>query len=504
MSSLRPAATSLLVVAGLVLGPAIALAGCPDRPIAACRAAGQATLTIDDAADVTRRRVKLVYRRGPATTQAAFGSPPTSTTTSLCIWDDAGSLLTLDVPPATQCAGEPCWSSLRDGFLYDDPSSSASGIRSMLLKGSSRPMTQIVFDGRGAALPDLPRSPTGSITAQIVRDDGAICFEALFDAASVSRTGAARTSARLGARSGIPPLPSSGCGQAAPPYPLGSSTIDALVHDALTRTFRVYLPASYDGSTPIPVVLNFHGGFGSGAQQEASSRITELAGSAGFIAVSPDGVPDPTYGIRTWNGGGCCGYAMNSNVDDVGFVRALIDHLEATLCIDRRRVYAQGMSNGAILSHRLGCELADRIRAIGPVAGTNMTAPCEPTRPVPVREIHGSADAFVPYAGGLGCGPGGIAYASVPNTLDGWRVRAACRTATGRSVARGDAVCTGFGGCAAGVDVDQCIVANGGHAWPGGTAPVVPGIGSCLFGYQSQTFSASEQLWSFFAAHPTR
>jgi len=365
-------------------------------------------------------------------------------------------------------------------------------------------MTQIGIEARGAALPDLPRSPTGSLTAQIARDDGAICFEAVFDAAHVSRTTAARTSARLHARTGTPPLPSLGCGQAVPPYPPGVSTSDALVHDALTRTFRVYLPASYDGSTPMPAVLNFHGGFGSGAQQEASARITELASSAGFIAVSPDGVPDPTFGIRSWNGGGCCGFAMNSNVDDVGFVRALVDRLEASACIDRRCVCAQGMSNGAILSHRLACELADRIRAIGPVAGTNMAATCEPTRPVPVRAIHGSADAFVRFGGGLGCGPGGIAYASVPQTIDGWRGRAGCRDVSVRSVRLGDAVCSGFRGCAAGVDVEQCTVDNGGHVWPGGTAPVLPGIGSCLFGYRSQMFSASQQLWSFYAAHPAR
>jgi polyhydroxybutyrate depolymerase len=288
------------------------------------------------------------------------------------------------------------------------------------------------------------------------------------------------------------------------PYPLGVATADSLVHRGVTRTFRVYLPGSYDRSTPRPVVLNFHGGFGSGAQQEASARITEVANEAGFIAVSPDGVPDPVLGIRSWNGGGCCGYAMNSNVDDVGFVRALLDRLEVTACIDRRRVYAQGISNGAILSHRLACELADRIRAIGPVAGTDMTASCEPTRPVPVLEIHGSADPFVPYGGGLGCGPGGIAYASVPETIEGWRTRGGCSDKSVPGAPRPESTCDRFPGCAAGVDVEQCTVTNGGHVWPGGTAPLGSGIGGCAFGYQSQTFVASSELWNFFAAHPLR
>jgi polyhydroxybutyrate depolymerase len=191
-------------------------------------------------------------------------------------------------------------------------------------------------------------------------------------------------------------------------------------------------------------------------------------------------------------------------VDDVGFVRALIDHLEQQACIDRRRVYAAGMSNGAILSHRLACDAADRIRAIGTVAGTNMAPSCAPARPVPVMHIHGSDDAFVPVGGGLGCGPGGVAYTSVADTVSGWSARDGCTGSAFTRLVEGDVTCTRFGACPAGTDVDLCIVAAGGHQWPGGTPPVVPGIGSCLFGYQTQAFSASHALWEFFAAYPAR
>ena len=122
-------------------------------------------------------------------------------------------------------------------------------------------------------------------------------------------------------------------------------------------------------------------------------------------------------GIRTWNAGTCCGYAVSSNVDDAGFVRDLIDRLEANACVDRRRVYAAGMSNGAELSHRLACDLADRIRAIGPVAGVDVTTACAPARAVPMLEVHGTADQNVPFDGGLGCGPSGVSTPSVADTV---------------------------------------------------------------------------------------
>jgi polyhydroxybutyrate depolymerase len=495
----------LFALVSLSLATLDAGATCPSQPIAACRSAGRAKLRLDDMADDTKDRVTFSYARGPATTRAEFGSPTTATTVSLCLWDATGSLLTLDAPPASQCSGKPCWTPLTDvGFVYRDPKHLNAGLSSISLQGNPNTKTTIKVDARGSALPTLPHSPTAPFTVQLLRDDGAVCFEAVFPIDHVTTKSPGRTRGRAMPDDAIPALASEGCGQALALYTPGSSVSDELVHDGLIRTFEVYVPPSYDPAHPMPVVLNFHGGFGSGAQQESFSKIVDVATAEGFIAVSPDGVPDPTFGIRTWNGGGCCGYAVAAQSDDVGFVRALVDRLEANACIDRRRVYAQGMSNGAILSHRLACELADRIRAIGPVAGTNMTTSCSPTRPVPVRHVHGSADAFVPYDGGSGCGPGGVSYPSVSSTMGGWRLRGGCTDDTLTTLIQGDGTCTGFKKCAGGLDVERCVVANGGHNWPGGAPPALPGIGSCSFGQQSQTFLATRALWEFFAAHPPR
>jgi polyhydroxybutyrate depolymerase len=209
-------------------------------------------------------------------------------------------------------------------------------------------------------------------------------------------------------------------------------------------------------------------------------------------------------GVRTWNAGGCCGYAVDNDIDDLGFIAAILDRLEASTCVDSRRVYAAGMSNGSMMSHRLACELADRIRAIAAVAGTDMTLSCDPARPVPVLTIHGSDDANVPFDGGLGCGLADVRFRSVPVTIARWNASDGCSGDVAATSAAGDATCSSYAKCAAGSDVELCVIAGGGHQWPGGLAPSASGLPGCPFGYQSQSFSASQQMWRFFAAHPAR
>ena len=222
-----------------------------------------------------------------------------------------------------------------------------------------------------------------------------------------------------------------------------------------------------------------------------------VADREGFIAVYPDG----TGVIKTWNGTGCCGSAVTNDVDDVGFLASLLDQLESTLCLDRRRLFAAGMSNGGIMSHRLACELSERLAAVAPVAGTDMTASCSPTRAIPVLHTHGSDDGHVPWLGGEGCGPAGVSFSSVPDTLERWRTRNGCQATTSLYLEQGDGRCEAYTGCSQGADVVLCRVADGGHNWPGGEPPA--GLVECpANGGQSNTFLASEVIWSFFAAHP--
>jgi polyhydroxybutyrate depolymerase len=297
----------------------------------------------------------------------------------------------------------------------------------------------------------------------------------------------------------VPRAESEGCG-AMSAYEPGTTTSTLEVAGG-SRAFRIHVPPGYDPATPLPVVLMFHGGGGSGRQfQEASADMDPIADREGFITVYPDG----TGALRTWNGGGCCGAAVTQNIDDVGFVGALLDHVEASLCVDRNRFFASGMSNGGILSHRLGCELSERLAAIAPVAGTELTSSCSPTRPVAVMHTHGTDDGHVPWAGGQGCGPTSeVDFTAVPETLERWRARNGCAATTSVTFTQGNGSCATYEGCADGADVTLCSIDGGGHSWPGGkpAADLVECPGN---GPQSSSFSASAAIWSFFSAHPRR
>ena len=190
--------------------------------------------------------------------------------------------------------------------------------------------------------------------------------------------------------------------------------------DGLERSYRVHVPVGFNNTRPTPVVLAFHGG-GSNAEQMVSfSGLSQKADQGKFIVVYPNGTGRLPAAL-TWNGGICCGHAKENNVDDVAFVRALLDDLEQAVQIDHQRVYATGMSNGAILVYRLASELSECIAAIAPVAGTMGIPTCNPGRPVPVIHFHGTADESIPFQGGKG--PKSLAdinFFSVEHSISAW------------------------------------------------------------------------------------
>jgi polyhydroxybutyrate depolymerase len=202
----------------------------------------------------------------------------------------------------------------------------------------------------------------------------------------------------------------------------------------------------------------------------------------GFVAVYPQG----TGLAPSWNAGACCGAAASSNTDDVQFASDLIDELERRLCVDPARVFSTGMSNGGFLSHRLGCELADRIAAIGPVAGVMGIDACDPARPIPVIHFHGTSDTVVPYTGSTALG-----FRSVADTIDGWAERNGCTGDLEPLSENGDSRCEQVAGCPAGAEVILCTVEAGGHTWPGGTP--VP-----LLGKTTADLDANETMWQLF------
>lgn len=274
-----------------------------------------------------------------------------------------------------------------------------------------------------------------------------------------------------------------------------ADTIRTLQAGGLERTYIVHLPPGHDPNQPAPVVLVFHGRGGSAQGMDRITAFDAQADQSGFIAVYPNGTgPLETIGF-TWNGGLCCGYAHDNNVDDVGFVRALLDDLATMVNVDARHVYATGLSNGAIMSYRLACELSDRIAAIGPVAATQNIAVCQPGRPVPVIHFHGTADSNAPYDGGLGSGVSGFSFAPVGDSIAFWVEQNGCpsQPQTGRF---GSIVHDTYAPCDQGAAVELYTIQGGGHAWPGGQkyGPNAP--------ESTSEISATELMWLFFEVHP--
>lgn len=181
----------------------------------------------------------------------------------------------------------------------------------------------------------------------------------------------------------------------------------SLVHDGITRTYLVHVPPSYTG-VPVPLVVDMHGFTSTNAQQRVISGFLGLSNTRGFIAAWPQGIGN------AWNAGICCGGAT---ADDVGFIRALVAKMEEEAAIDRRRIYATGLSNGGAMTHRLACEAADIFAAAAPFAfpiSISPTSNCVPSRKIPVLTFMGLTDALVPYNGGG-------SFPSAAATFEHWR-----------------------------------------------------------------------------------
>jgi polyhydroxybutyrate depolymerase len=502
-------------IAGLALGALAAApiwadaAGCAAAPLTGCRVAARGTIDArHDAALPAKNTLRWTWTKGDPTLLPGFGFPSTDASAgeSVCVYAANGLVLEAAVPPRGVCDGHPCWTEKTGKSLsYKDTAGTSFGVQRMLLRASAAPKASIKVDAKGTGVPVAALPLATPVTIQLVPAVSGVCFESVFGPETVRSSDATRFKARARSVVDGPPtaLASTGCGSTTT-YAAGANA-DTLEHDGLTRSFGVYLPPTYDvaGTTPTPIVIVLHGGFGWGEQVFTNSRMQELADEAGVIVAYPDGVAGP-FGVRTWNAGRCCGYAVTTAADDVGFIAALLDRFDTKLCVDDRRVYATGMSNGAMLNYRLGCELSQRIAAIGPVAGSDVTQGCAPTRPVAVMEVHGTADMNVPWEGGLGCGPSGVAYLSVADSIGGWVTRDACSGPDVTYLDAGDGHCTRHGTCPSGDEVVLCAIDGGGHTWPGGLPLSSPGFPGCPFGAQSTTFDATRKLFDFFVAHPRR
>lgn len=252
------------------------------------------------------------------------------------------------------------------------------------------------------------------------------------------------------------------------------------------RTCRVRLPAGHDSTRAWPLVLVLHGRGGTGRSVERLTGMSPLCESAGLILAYPD-----ARGGR-WNDG------RQDGPDDVGFLIELVGRIERKYGADPKRVYATGMSNGAMMCYRLGCERARVFAAIAPVGGAMPRRLLEAGRPdvaVPVLAVNGTRDPLVRFEGGKTLAP-------VRRTVDFWVAANGCNPmsetlATSHAI-RDDStvvVAERWSGADPGREVLLYTVIGGGHTWPSGEAR------PARFGARSRELDASRTILDFFRRH---
>ncbi len=274
------------------------------------------------------------------------------------------------------------------------------------------------------------------------------------------------------------------------PSCFGQETINGtLEHDNLQRDYILYVPASYTGDAPVPLLFNFHGYGSNATEQMFYGDFRMIAEAEGFLIVHPEGTEDiaqTTHFNVGWGG---------SSVDDVGFTETLIDAIAAEYNIDSKRIYSTGMSNGGYISYHLACNLGDKIAAIASVTGSMSQFTfnnCNPEHPTPILQIHGTMDETVPYNGGTFAEP-------IEDVVQYWVNYNNC-TSPPRVTQLPDLDPTDestvehivYEGGNNGVNTEFFKITGGGHTWAGAAFD---------FSITNYDINASEEVWSFLSRY---
>jgi polyhydroxybutyrate depolymerase len=278
--------------------------------------------------------------------------------------------------------------------------------------------------------------------------------------------------------------------------------------DGAARWYYRHVPPSYNGTKAMPLVIDLHGYSEGAAIHTKMSMLGPFGDTHGFVTLTPEG---GGTAVPLWD--------TDLKSADVKFIGNLLDEAERTLCVDQRRIFVTGLSNGAFMTSAVACAYSTRVAAVAPVAGIRDISGCKFARPVPVLAFHGTADPFVAYTGGLGpkalqlpspdgkgtLGGSGAATdqtkgPSIPQITADWAKRNGCGTTPTDSKLTSDVTTIRFP-CPAGADVVLERITGGGHAWPG--SAFSQAIASVV-GKTTMTISADQMIWTFFEAHPLR
>jgi polyhydroxybutyrate depolymerase len=238
-------------------------------------------------------------------------------------------------------------------------------------------------------------------------------------------------------------------------------------------------------------MIVLHGGLGSAESIETTTGMNQVADAGRFLVAYPNGIEGSgrMANRRTWNAGRCCGPARRRGVDDVAFIARMIDQIAVEHPTDPSRIYAVGLSNGAMMAYRLACEMPDRLAAVVAVAGPLAVESCSGSNPVAIYHIHGAADRNVPLEGGRGsAGLSRVSHRSLAESIEIVTATRGCSAPRTAEVSGGDRE-THYD-CRDGATVKLRVIAGADHGWPG-----AQGRGGA--GIEASRFSASVEAWEF-------
>jgi len=275
------------------------------------------------------------------------------------------------------------------------------------------------------------------------------------------------------------------------------------------RSYILHVPPQVRFEEPLSLIINFHGGGGNAKGYMQYTKMNEFADQAGFAVVYPNGSGERNDKFLSWNAGRCCGYAQEHNIDDVGFVNALLADVPDQLSIDKKRIYATGISNGAMLVYRLASELSDKIAAFAAVAGGTLIDPICARAAVPLMHIHSIDDPRARYQGGLG--PHfpmtniRVDHPDIDNMLNAWIKHNACceqpmidATVVGENKSGSSEAHTAtrfFYKQNQGKNIVLWKLSGAGHVSPGGLADYLEGF----LGASTKVIDANKEIWTFFS-----
>ena len=276
-----------------------------------------------------------------------------------------------------------------------------------------------------------------------------------------------------------------------------------VIHEGVEREYIIHVPENL--TEDFPIVFVIHGYTGSAEGIAAYTGMNSIAEREGFIAVYPQGTID-SNGNTFFN----VGYEFNddSPINDVSFIRELVRSISQEFNLKRKKAFATGMSNGGDMSYLLACTSSDLFKAVAPVAGVLMKGlkdSCELSSPVPIFEIHGTADKISLFEGDLNNEGGWGAYYDLPSTIDFFAER---YQLTNKSVKQ---IISKESGADYDIfferhwtdDLEEEVwmyrIDDGRHVWPGikfnwWDNP----LAWFYFGSGNEDINASEEVWAFF------